>query len=114
MQRVESDAKPLPDRHDHRGEQRGPVGIEQGIEGAAETIIAQMFEFGGRQPEQARREADSRFSLPVDGLALDDDRAQQHTQRGGMRERAAAIGGGDELFEQRGEADALEEVIDQR
>ena len=54
-----------------------------------------------------------RLLLAVDRLALDDDRAQQHAQRLGVGDGAAAVGGGDVLLEQLEQAHAREEVVDQ-
>jgi hypothetical protein len=47
----------------------------------------------GRDAEHTGGEAMYRLLLPVDWFPLDDDRAQQHTQRAGMRDDTGLVGG---------------------
>ncbi len=113
MQLLEAHGELLSDRDDELGQERRPVGVEESVERPAEAIIAQVLELFCGKPEQARGETMHRLALAVDRFALDDERAQQHAERGGVAEHAAPIGGGDVLLEQRHHADALEEVVDQ-
>ncbi len=67
----------------------------------------------GGQPEAAGGELVHGLGLAIDRLALDDERAQQHAERRGVGERCAPIAGGDVLFQQRGEVEPLQELVDQ-
>jgi hypothetical protein len=50
---------------------------------------------------------------PVDRLALDHDRAQQHAERLGVRHATTRIGRRDVLIKERRETHTLDEVIDE-
>ena len=65
------------------------------------------------KPKKPRGEAVHRLLLTIDGLALDDDGAQQHPQGFGVGHGAAPIERGDVSVEKLLQAAALEEVVDQ-
>ncbi len=113
MQFIEAHGELLPHREHHGGEQRRPIGVEESIERATAAVVAQLPHLRGREPEELGREAHRGFLLAVDRFALDDDRAQQHPQRLGVRHGVAPVAGGHVLVEQRLQAQALEEVVDQ-
>jgi hypothetical protein len=113
VQLIEAHAELLSDREHDRGEQCRAIGVEEPIERAADAVVAEMPHLLPGEPEELRREADRGLLLAVDRFALDDDRAQQHAERGGVRHGAAPIAGGHVVVQQRREAQALEEVVDQ-
>jgi hypothetical protein len=113
MEFGEAHGELLADREHHFGEQRRSVGVEEPIQGPADPIVAKLPHLSGREPKQGVGEADGGLLLAVDRFALDDDRAQEHPERLGVRHRAAPIARGDVSVEERLEADALEEVVDE-
>lgn len=113
MQLLAAQGEALPDGHHHFGQQRRSVGVEEPIERPADAVIADVGHLVTGDAEAAGGELMHRLALAVDRLALDDERAQQHPQGGGVRQDGAPIGGGNVLGEQRREAQPLEEVIDQ-
>ena len=113
MQLVEAHGELMPDRDDELGEQRRPVGVEEAIERPAEAVVADVGQALDRQAEYRGGETMHRLALAVDRFALDQERAQQHAERGGVGERAAPLGGGDELLEQCRQVEALQKVVEQ-
>lgn len=76
-----------------------------------QPIVAELTQLRLLEPEQACRIGTHRLGLPVDRLALDDDRTQQHPKGKRMRQRAATVGGGCVLIQQPGESEPLGEVV---
>ena len=103
MQLLELHPEALADREHDGGEERAAVGIVEPIERSAEPIIAEVPDVLLAEPEHGRGEAVHRLDLAVDGLTLDHDRAQQHSQRRCVRHGAASIGRRYVLIEQLGE-----------
>ena len=95
------------------GEQAGAIGIEQVIQGTPEAIVAERSQRGSLESERTGLEAVDAFVLAVDGLALDQQAAQQYAQRAGVGEGYALAGGGDELLEQFVQSEAVQKVIDE-
>jgi hypothetical protein len=100
VQLLELHPEALADREHDGGEQRAAVGIIEPIERSAEPIIAQMPEVLLCQAVHGRGESVHGLDLAVDRLALDHDRAQQHSKRRGVRHSAASIGSRYVLIEQ--------------
>ena len=113
MQFGEAYGELLPHGEHHFGQQRRPIGVEEPIERAANAVIAKLPHLRHGEPKQLRREAHRSLLLAVNRFALDDDRSQQHSQCLRMCHRAAPIARGHVLVEQRLQADALEEMVDQ-
>lgn len=73
-------------------------------------VVAQIGSELFVQAEGLRAEAGDEFLLAVDGLALDQDGAQQDAQGLGVRNPRARIGIRNELLEEPLEAEAIQEV----
>jgi hypothetical protein len=93
MKLVELQGEGLSDRKDHIGDERRAIGIKQAVEGTPQAIIAQVLHLLGRDAEHTGGEAIYPLLLAVDRLSFDDDRAQQHAERAGVRDNTALIGG---------------------
>jgi hypothetical protein len=66
----------------------------------------------GGDPEHAAGKATDGLLLTIDRLSFDDDRAQQHAERAGVRDGAALIGG--DVPRQRVlQSHALDEMVDE-
>ena len=114
MQLREVDREGLADGDDQLGQERASIGVEQLIERPPEPVIADLNRLLGREPEEHPGKAVHRLLLAVDRLALDQDRAHQHAERLGMRDRVAPINGWDVSLEQRIKAQSVQEVVDER
>ena len=93
VQLVKLQGKSLADRQDHIGEQRRTIGIEQVVECTPDPVIPEVLHLLGRDAEHTGGEAIHGLLLAIDRLSFDDDRAQQHSQRTGVRDEGALIGG---------------------
>jgi hypothetical protein len=109
---LEPHPEALPDGQHELGQQRRAVRIVKAVQGATEPVVAQVLHVLRADAEHATGEAVHRLLLTVDRLALDDDRAQQHAQCAGVRDRAARVRG-DVTRQRVVHADALDEVVDQ-
>lgn len=113
VQPIEGHPEALPHRDHHRGEQGRPIGIEEPIERAPDPVVGQPRHLRRVDAEASRCKTVHGLLLAIDGLALDQDRAQQHAECLRVGDGTASIGGRNELLEQRRQPHALEEVIDQ-
>ena len=109
---VEAHAEALPDGQDELGEQCAAVGIEQTIQRAPEPVVAEQRHVALADAEHAVGKTVHRLLLAIDGLALDDDGAQQHAQCAGVGDGATPIRG-HEARQRLVQPDALDEVVDQ-
>ena len=73
---VETKLELLADGQDDLGQQRGAVGVEEVIQGAAEPVVAEVCHRLGVDAEHAACEAVNGLLLAIDRLALDDERAK--------------------------------------
>ncbi|MBE7522126.1 MAG: hypothetical protein HS109_07050 [Burkholderiales bacterium] len=80
MQPLEGHPEALPHCDHHRGEQGSTVGVEEPIERAPNAVVGQPHHLRRVDAEAPRRKAVHGLLLAVDGLALDQDRAQQHAE----------------------------------
>ena len=69
-------------QHD-RGEQAGPVRVEQRVQGPADPIVVEHCQFRLGQPEQVRAVAGGPFGQPVDRLPADQQVDHHQPHRGG-------------------------------
>lgn len=99
--------------HERLGQEGAAVGIEEMVESAPDPVVAEGVELLCGESEKRRVEGGDRLVLAVDGLALDDEGAQERGERLGVGELAAAVGG-DEALEEGVEADAGDDVVDDR
>lgn len=113
MALIELDAEALADGHDDLSQQGGPVGIEQPVQRPPDAIVIEVLHLIRAKPKKPRAEAVYRLLLTIDGLALDDDGAQQHPQGLGVGHGTAPIERGHVSVEKLLQAAAFEEVVDQ-
>ena len=93
------------------GQQRPAVGVEEAIERPAYPVVAELFDLLRRETIEVGREVGDGLVLAVHGLALDDQRTQEHAERSCVRQPAAAVGG-HEPREQPVEPDARKDVVE--
>jgi hypothetical protein len=110
---LEAHAEALPHGDHDVGQQGGAIRVEEAVESSSDAIVAEVLKLMGLQPKEPAGKPLHHFRLTVDRLPFDDDRAQQHAERPGMRQRAAGIGGGHVLVEQFLQPCPPQEVVDQ-
>src|SRR5450631_213063 len=112
VQLIEAQVEALSDRQDDLGQQCSAVGVEEPIQGAPELVVAEMLHRLGVNAEHSAGKAVNGLLLAVDGLALDDERTQQHAQGAGMGDGATSVRE-HEARQRLMQPDALDEVVDQ-
>lgn len=110
---VKAKAEALRYSQHHVGQKCCPVRIEEVGQRAPEPVVAEVFHLLLTQAKHTIGKSVHGFLLTVDGLSLDDERAQQDPKRSGMRDGASAVRG-DMPVQGFLQPDAINEVIDQR
>ena len=87
---LEAHPEALPDGDHDVGQQGGAIGVEEPVEGSADAIVAEVLEFTLFEPEEPAGKPLHHLRLAVDGLPLDDDRAEQNAQRLGVSRQLRA------------------------
>ena len=95
MELVKVQGEGLTDHQDHIGEEGCKIGIKQAVERASDPVIAEvvlssavMPNIPAAKPFTLHSAAECRIHclmLAIDRLSFDDDRAQQHAERAGVR-----------------------------
>ena len=110
----EADLEPLGDGEGHVGEQRGAVGVEEPVQGAADPVVADVVHIGWLQPVCGGGERRDRLRLAVNRLPLHHDGAQQHQEPAGVGQGHAPVPGRDVALQDLRQPHARQEVIDER
>jgi hypothetical protein len=99
--------------HDGQGE-RGDVGVEEAIEGAAGAVVVQRGQLPGGQPQQPRVVPRGPLADAVEGLAGDQEVLQQDQQGSGGADAGAAALAREVAAEELVEAEPPEEAVEDR
>ena len=114
VQLVEIDGE-LPDRVDDDGQGQGrDVGIEESVEAAADAIVVERGRLFGAQAQQIGDVPRGPLADAVEGLAGDEEVLEQEQEPGGGGDAAAAVLARQVVTEERLEAEAVEEAVEDR
>jgi len=104
-----------PHRVEHQArEQAAAVGVEQVLQGAADPVIVEQRALRRGEAEEGSIERARPLMQGVQRRVLQHQVADDHPERLGVRQAHAPIGVRDEALEQRLEADALDDAVDDR
>ncbi len=98
---------------DELGEQGGAVGVEEAIQCPSNPIVVEQRRFICDEPELVGVEWGGPFAEGVDGFAVEHEVAHQHPEGEAGSEAQAPVVVRDVALEELGEAEPLEEVVDQ-
>ena len=114
VQLVEFDAE-LTDRVRHgRQRQRGDVGVEEAVEGAADAVVVERGQLPRGQPERFGGVAGGPFADAVEGLARDQEVLEQDQQGGRGGDPRAAVLARQVVAEELVEPEPPEEAVEDR
>jgi hypothetical protein len=111
---IETKRPTLADRDHHIRQQGRTIGIEEPVQRATELVVADSVRLFSDETIHRRRKGAHRFLLPIDGLTLHDDRAQEHPEGFGVRESDPPVLSRDMLLEDLLESHPLQKSIHQR
>ena len=114
VQLVEIDGE-LADGVDDDGQgEGGDVGVEEAVEAAADAVVVERGELGGGQAEEFGDVSGGPLADAVEGLAGDQEVLEQEQQPGGGGDARAPVLAWEMVAEDRLEAEAVEEAVEDR
>ena len=114
VQLVEIDGE-LPHRMNDDGQgQGGDVGIEESVEATADAIVVEGGQLGGAQAEALGDVPRRPLADAIEGLAGDEEVLEQEQEPGGRGDAAAPVLARQVVTEERLEAEAVEEAVEDR
>ena len=105
----------LTDRAEHdRGQQAGPVGVEQRFQGPPDPVVVEPVDLGCGQPQQAWVVAGGPLAQPVQGFAAQHQVGHHQPNRGRWSQLDAGVPGRQHARKQRGQPEAVQDMVDDR
>ena len=105
----------LADRAEHdRGQQVGPVSIEQSVQCPTDPVVVHCSDLGLRHGEQCRVESGSPLTQRIQRFTAQNQVGDHQPDRGGRRQLGPAIDLTQGLVQQGGQAQAVQDVIHDR
>jgi hypothetical protein len=102
------------DAEDHLGDEGGPIGVEEPVEGATHPVVIECFGVAGREPEQAGSVRGGPLAKGVEGQVANDEVADDHADHRGRRQAQTPVTARQVTTETPGQADPVEEVVHDR
>jgi len=113
MDLLEGQAEALADGDDKLGQHGAAVGIEEAVESPADGVVGEPLGLELLEPEGAGSEGLHGLLLPVDGLTLNDDRAEEDAQGAGGIERLMDPGTRNEAGQPLRDPQPVQVMVDQ-
>ena len=112
VQLLEGDVELLDHVQNELGEHGAAVGVEESVEGSADTVVVELAELSGGAAQKRWKKCGGPFDDGIQGASTEDEALQECGEGDGGVELGTRIGRGEVAGEDLGEAQAGEELID--